>query len=107
MKYLNTIFTLILLLIGGTLHAQVESLTVKMLPGEKWWGGLDNPHAWQLNENGGHYTFPMDESTKAAMDFNTESYGNNCVPFFVSTAGRYIWSDEPLKVVFKDGTILL
>ena len=79
MKSLNTIFFLIALLLGGRIHAQSETLTVKMLPGENWWGGLDNPHAWPLTENGGHYTFPMDENTDAAMDFNTESYSNNCV----------------------------
>ena len=95
------------LIVCGVIHAQSHSLKVEMLSGEKWWGGLDNPRAGQLTDGGGSYTFPMDESTDAAMDFNKESYSNNCVPFFVSTAGRYIWCNEPLKAVFKDGVIEL
>jgi len=109
MKTLKSIIApiLISLLAITPLKAQVKTQEVNILSGECWWGGLDNPHACPLTENGGHYTFPMDENTDAAMDFNKESYNNNCVPFFVSTAGRYIWSDEPLKAVFKEGVIKL
>lgn len=107
MKPLKTAILLFALLLGGSFQALSENLTVTMLPGEKWWGGLDNPHAWKLTESGGHYTFPMDETTDVAMDFTRETYSNNCVPFFVSTAGRYIWSDETLKAVFKEGVITL
>ena len=107
MKPLKTAIVLFALLLGGSFQALSENLTVTMLPGEKWWGGLDNPHAWKLTESGGHYTFPMDETTDVAMDFTRETYSNNCVPFFVSTAGRYIWSDETLKAVFKEGVITL
>ena len=107
MKPLKTAIVLFALLLGGSFQALSENLTVTMLPGEKWWGGLDNPHAWKLTESGGHYTFPMDEATDVTMDFTRETYSNNCVPFFVSTAGRYIWSDETLKAAFKDGVITL
>lgn len=107
MKSLKTVLLLFVLLLDGSFQALSENLTVSMLPGEKWWGGLDNPHAWKLIESGGHYTFPMDETTDVAMDFTRETYSNNCVPFFVSTAGRYIWSDETLKAVFKEGVITL
>ena len=107
MKPLKTAIVLFALLLGGSFQVLSENLTVTMLPGEKWWGGLDNPHAWKLTESGGHYTFPMDETTDVAMDFTRETYSNNCVPFFVSTAGRYIWSDETLKAVFKEGVITL
>lgn len=107
MKPLKTAIVLFALLLGGSFQVLSENLTITMLPGEKWWGGLDNPHAWKLTESGGHYTFPMDETTDVAMDFTRETYSNNCVPFFVSTAGRYIWSDETLKAVFKEGVITL
>ena len=107
MKPLKTAIVLFALLLGGSFQVLSENLTVTMLPGEKWWGGLDNPHAWKLTGSGGHYTFPMDETTDVAMDFTRETYSNNCVPFFVSTAGRYIWSDETLKAVFKEGVITL
>lgn len=69
MKPLKTAIVLFALLLGGSFQVLSENLTVTMLPGEKWWGGLDNPHAWKLTESGGHYTFPMDETTDVAMDF--------------------------------------
>jgi len=93
------------LLLGGAAFAQ--PVTVTMLPGEKWWGGLDNPHAWKLTQNGGQYTFPLDERTDVTLDFVQETYSNNCVPFFVSTSGRYIWSDAPFKACFRAGVITL
>lgn len=89
-------------LCGG---AAAQTLTVKMLPGECWWGGLDNPRAWKIQQAAGDYSFPFTESSSLSMDFTTETYSNNCVPFFVSTAGRYIWSDAPFKVEIKSGTI--
>ena len=107
MKTIRKIFTLIAVLVSGAVHAQTHTLTVQMLPGESWWGGMDNPYAWQILEAGGNYTFPMNATTVAVFDFTKETYGNNCVPFFVSTAGRYIWCESPLKAEFKTGTITL
>ena len=107
MNILKRILGMTALLIGGAVYAQTYSLEVQMLPGESWWGGMDNPHAWQILEAGGNYTFPMDERTVASMDFTHQTYSNNCVPFFVSTAGRYIWCDEPLKASFNNGHISL
>lgn len=107
MKILKHLIFLTTLLVSGSVYAQSHNLTVRMLPGENWWGGMDNPEAWQIIEGGGNYSFPMGEDANAVMDFTVESYSNNCVPFFVSTAGRYIWSDEPLKATFKNGVIEL
>ena len=88
-------------------RAQSYTLSVQMLPAEKWWGGLDNPKAWKLTRDGGNYTFPLDESTNVTLDFMRETYSNNCVPFFVSARGRYIWSEGRIKAVFSSGFISL
>ena len=93
------------LLLCGAAFAQSE--TVTMLPGERWWGGLDNPSAWKIIQDGGRYAFPLDASARVTLDFTQETYSNNCVPFFVSTSGRYIWSDAPFKACFQEGVITL
>ena len=87
--------------------AQTYTLSVQMLPAEKWWGGLDNPASWKLIQDGSNYALPLDASANVVLDFTRETYSNNCVPFFVSTCGRYIWSDGRIKVAFKNGNISL
>ena len=86
-------------------HGKVYELVVEMLPGECWWGAFDNPFAWQITEAGGNYSFPFDASMKFSCDFRDNTYGNNCVPFLVSSAGRYVWSDEPFAFSLKDGVL--
>ncbi len=92
----------VLLLLGTTALAQPYTLTVDMLPGEVWWGGIDNPDAWKVK---GDYAFPFDESMDFEIDLDETSYSNNAVPFFVSTKGRYIWSDAAFKAKFEKGRI--
>ncbi len=84
---------------------QAQSLSVTMLPGEKWWGGFDNPAAWKITQAGGRYAFPFDASMDFTIDFRSETYSNNCVPLLVSSKGRYIWSDAPFKASFREGVI--
>jgi alpha-glucosidase len=102
MKKLLALLPLALLALSCTAP---DSFTVKMLPGECWWGALDNPSSWRLSEV--PYSFPFDRATSIEADFRTDNYSNNCVPFLVSGMGRYIWSDEPFKLTVKDGTIVL
>lgn len=73
-------------------------LEVRLLPGEAWWGAMDNPSAWQIE---GPYSFPFALGQSFEMDFFKETYNNNCVPFLVSSAGRYVWSDGPFKMSLK------
>ena len=60
MKTLKSIIApiLISLLAITPLKAQVKTLEVNILSGECWWGGLDNPHACPLTENGGSLHVP-------------------------------------------------
>ena len=79
-------------------------LTVQMLPGEAWWGAMDNPSCWKIQEP---YAFPFTGEMTLTLDFRSETYSNNCVPFLVSSKGRYIWSDEPFKLTLDKGKMLL
>ena len=88
-----------------TACAQPDTFTVKMLPGEYWWGAFDNPSAWKINEAGGTYAFPLDATADFTVDFRTDTYSNNCVPFLASSKGRYIWSDGAFKATFKEGVM--
>jgi len=42
-----------------------------------------------------------------ALDLTKDNYSNQAVSFFVSNFGRYIWSDDPVKVRFSNGEISL
>lgn len=84
--------------------ALAHSLEVKMLPGEKWWGATDNMRTMVQQKSP---AFPFDESSTVNLDFNLAGYSNNNVPFLVSSAGRYIWSDGVVKFSFKSGVITI
>lgn len=93
------------LMLAACAQPKTHELTVNLLPGEAWWGAMDNPSAWQVTEAGGNYGFPFTEGQSFEMDFRAESFGNNCVPFLASSAGRYVWSDEPFKMSLADGVL--
>jgi hypothetical protein len=57
------------------------------LEDEKWWGGVDVDG----------YKMPFG-SERYAYDQNSDCGTNQAQPFFVSNKGRYIWSEEPLKI---------
>lgn len=68
---------------------------IEPIPGEKWWGGTtffgnDQPY-----------------STIEPRDIEARSYCNPCAPLFVSSKGRYIWSDLPFEFSFDDGVLTI
>ena len=71
----------------------MRSLTFKMLPGELWWGGSV---AFATEQ-------PYDENTAVTLSLLTQG-ANQSAPFFLSTKGRYVWSDTPITTVtFENG----
>ncbi len=84
------------------LFAYDHSVTMKMLPGEKWWGGIDRfaPDGEEL------IVTPFDAQTDLVIDLN-DNYRNNAVPMFLSTKGRFICSDSPFKVIFRNGDMII
>lgn len=107
MKVIHRLVLLLAVVCFAGCGFNIDIVKVNTLPGECWWGAFDNPSAWKITESGGDYAFPFDASMSFEADFRTETYSNNCVPFLVSSAGRYIWSDEPFKLTLKDGVIIL
>ena len=68
-----------------------------MLPGELWWGGSV---AFATEQ-------PYDENTAVTLSLLTQG-ANQSAPFFLSTKGRYVWSDTPITTVtFENGTVTL
>ena len=68
----------------------------RFLPGECFFGGI----TLEGTKN------PFDEASEQEYDFR-RSCPNQTMPLFVSTAGRYLWSDHPFKITFAKGEILL
>ena len=99
----KTLISALILLLAATVCFAENSLKVKMLPGERWWGGIDCFQA----RGGSLITAPYNESTELSLDLGWDNYSNQAVSFFLSNTGRYIWSDNPVKVEFKGGEISL
>ncbi len=62
--------------------------------GEVWWGGASASRAYPLKE--------ADCYTENLIDCST-SAENQSMPLFVSSHGRYIWSDQPFLVTVQNG----
>lgn len=67
------------------------NLKVKMLENELWYGGS----VAEAMKN------PFDASS--VYEYDMELGLNQTMPLFVSTKGRYIWCDEPMKVRISGG----
>jgi alpha-glucosidase (family GH31 glycosyl hydrolase) len=76
-------------------RADAESLKLQVLEGEYWWGGLSSI---------GHQT-PYDAASEAEHDLYGDNKGNQAQPLLLSSKGRYVWSEAPIKYRFSRGTI--
>lgn len=92
MKYVAMIS---LVVMGMLFSAVAEQLQLKIEAGEYWWGGLSAK---------GHET-PYDFSSKVDYDLWGDNFGNQAQPLLLSSKGRYVWSEEPIKFAFEKGTI--
>ena len=99
------IFAAILLGTAGTLtalasgkevvHPESETIELRLLPGEYWWGGL--------SVDG--YLMPYGEGTELQRNLYANNAGNQASPLLVSSKGRYIWSEMPYRYSFTEGTL--
>ncbi len=77
-------------------HAQDnDSVEIDIIPGEYWWGGLSTV---------GHET-PYDSETVTSHDLWGDNLGNQAQPLLLSSKGRYVWSESPIKYSFNKGKI--
>ena len=79
------------------LTASAESISVKMLPGERWWG---------LCNNFGR-EMPFTEKTDFGCDLRKDNYSHQSLSFLCSDKGRVIWCAEPVGVKIANGEISL
>lgn len=77
------------------LSAMADKLELKIQDGEYWWAGLSSK---------GHET-PYDASSKVSYDLWGDNKGNQAQPLLLSSKGRYVWSEQPIKYAFDKGTI--
>ncbi len=85
----------LLVLAGCLAPACAESIKLEMLEGEFWWGGLSAV---------GHQT-PYDAASVADHDLYGKNKGNQAQPLLLSSKGRYVWSESPIRYSFNKGTI--
>ena len=71
--------------------------SIKIYDNEFWWGGS--------------VTFgtvmPFGQDSEYCIDFRRGGISNQTMPLFLSTHGRYIWSEHCFSISFKDGVIYL
>ncbi len=86
----------LVLFVSMSVFAQnTKKVELTVLPGEYWWGGVTSQG----------YKMPYDQSTVTTIDMWGENYGNQAQPLLLSTKGRYIWSEEPIKYEFNNGKL--
>ena len=77
--------------------ANAKPITLKLMPKEYWWGGVVR--------DGDRMPYGARENYRHALCPNLK--GNQGCPILVSSAGRYIWSEEPFTFEFKDGALTI
>jgi len=83
---------LLVILRGFVLLAQ-DSKTVEFQieAGEYWWAGISSLG----------YQTPYNENTIFSLDMWGDNNGNQAQPLLLSSKGRYVWSEEPIKYDFN------
>jgi alpha-glucosidase (family GH31 glycosyl hydrolase) len=89
-------FSLITILLSNSIFAQQEIKTeIKFEPKENWWGGFVA------------FGSQMPYSDTKEYNLSSQNFNNQVVPFFLSTNGRYFWSDKPFNFHIDNKNILL
>lgn len=68
---------------------------IPLLPGERWWGGG--------GADGQNQPYGAADSKRIDLRY----HGSTSSPLLVSTAGRYVWSEQPFAYQFKGGRLVL
>ena len=72
-----------------------DTCTVKMLPGENWWG-CANYFGPQM---------PFGERTGIEIDLRENGWYNQYASLLVSDRGRVVWCDRQCRFAIRDGAI--
>lgn len=71
-------------------------IEIKFLDDEYWWGGAVDEGIYMPYINDYH-----------EIDLNNTNCGNQVTSFFISSKGRYFYSDEPIKYQIKNKTLIV
>jgi alpha-glucosidase (family GH31 glycosyl hydrolase) len=92
----NSIIILFVSILGLNVSAQnSKNIELVINSGEYWWAGITSQG----------FNMPYDAKTVASVDMYGNNAGNQAQPLLISTMGRYIWSEQPIKYDFKNGRI--
>ncbi|WP_439130881.1 glycoside hydrolase family 31 protein [Polaribacter sp.] len=89
---------LLLFLISINLNYLAQSkkaVEIKIEKDEYWWAGLSSL---------GNQT-PYTNQTNFSFDLYGDNKGNQAQPLLLSSKGRYVWSEDPIKYSFSDGLL--
>lgn len=87
---------ILLFFISSQLFAEEgDKIVIDIEQGEYWWGGLSSK---------GH-EMPYDASTVVTYDLWGDNQGNQAQPVLLSSKGRYVWSENPIKYSFNKGEL--
>lgn len=78
------------------LYSQSKTSKITPLENEKWWGGI----------TGLGSSMPFASNT-GSYDLNKNNMNNQTSPLFVSSKGRYIWSDSLFSFSFSNDTLII
>jgi hypothetical protein len=78
---------------GGT-GDEARRLEIPVEADERWWAGVvSESHRMPLGRSSGPFE----------IDLLGNTAGNQVQPLLLSTRGRYVWSEEPFRLSFRDG----
>ncbi len=92
----STLFILFSWCVTGLFGQSMQTTTVPLERGEYWWGGVVAYGARMP------YLEPVKE-----FDLALQNRNNQVVPLFLSSKGRYIWSDQPFRFTVNDSVLEL
>jgi len=91
------LIALLLLTCIDILAQDEKKIVLEIYPGEYWWAGISSAG----------YQSPYDATSVYSFDLWGNNYGNQAQPLLLSSKGRYIWSEEPIKCDFKMGVLTI
>jgi len=89
------LFAVAVLMAAVAFAAEGQKISVRMLPGEQWWG---------VNSAFGR-EMPFTEKTSFTCDLRRDNYSHQAQSFLCSSKGRAIWCPEPVSVKIAAGQI--
>ena len=82
-------------LIGYTASLSAQAETIRILPGERWYGGAVDDG----------YKMPFQNGYSLQLYGNCR--GNQAAPLLLSSKGRYVWSDEPFSFNIENDHLII